>query len=65
MYAENPSDDSEQLMAHMVDELLFVPVAQDLSTLGKWAVVLLWLGFLGVPFVLYFTVDYYWYFETI
>ena len=65
MYAENPSDDSEQLMAHMVDELLFVPVEQDLSTLGKWAVVLLWLGFLGVPFVLYFTVDYYWYFETI
>jgi len=64
-YADNSSEESEQILVHLVADLLVPPMLEDISRFGKGAVVLIWLIGLGLPVYLLLTVDLNWYFAAL
>lgn len=64
-YAHNLTDDNEQLMVRLVDELLIPPMKKDLGNWGKALVIIVWLSGIVLPLYLLFTLDLNWYFASL
>lgn len=64
-YAQNLTDENEQLMVRLVDELLIPPMKRDLGNWAKAFVIIVWLSGIVLPLYLLFTLDLNWYFASL
>lgn len=64
-YAENLNEENEQLIVQLVDDLLIPPMLQDISFVGKCAVIVVWILGILLPAFLLLTLDLNWYFGSL
>jgi Zn-dependent protease len=64
-YAQNLTDENEQLLVRLVDELLIPPMKRDLGNWAKAFVIIVWLSGIVLPLYLLFTLDLNWYFASL
>lgn len=64
-YAQHLTEENEQLMVRLVDELLIPPMKRDLGISAKALVIIVWISGIVLPLYLLFTMDLNWYFAAL
>jgi hypothetical protein len=64
-YAQHLTEENEQLMVRLVDELLIPPMKRDLGIWAKALVIIVWISGIVLPLYLLFTMDLNWYFAAL
>ena len=64
-YAQHLTEENEQLMVRLVDELLIPPMQRDLGNWAKALVIIVWISGIVLPLYLLFTMDLNWYFAAL
>ena len=62
-YIEMSEEDIDPIIAPKVSAMLIAPIRKDASLFFKIALIILWISSFIVPLILFFNLDFKWYFE--